>query len=310
MGDTCRSSFRDDIEVERHVQITLLPSSDLLTLHRSSVSTLVQKDRMKTLIRTSRRATARSLCVVLSLCLAGSAAAADIRVFSSGAPAEVEKVLAAEFARESGHRVVFTVANPAIIQQHLSGGQTPNIVILPAPLIDSLAKTGVLRPTSRVDLARVGIGLVVREGAPLPDVSTADAVRTTLLRARSIVIPDPAGGGQTGAALVRMIAQLGIAEAIKPKLTLRQAIAGGVALVAKGEVDLGMFNISEVLPVKGVTLAGPLPSELQSYIVFAAAIHTDCTSVAAAENFIKLLSAPAAREHWRAGGLESMAGGS
>ena len=253
---------------------------------------------------------ARSLCVVLSLCLAGSAAAADIRVFSSGAPAEVEKVLAAQFARESGHRVVFTVANPAIIQQNLSGGQTPDIVILPAPLIDSLAKTGVLRPTSRVDLARVGVGLVVREGAPLPDVSAADAVRTTLLRARSIVIPDPAGGGQTGAALVRMIAQLGIAEAVKPKLTLKQAIAGGVALVAKGEVDLGMFNISEVLPVKGVTLAGPLPSELQSYIVFAAAIHTDCTSPAAAETFIKLLSAPAAREHWRAGGLESMAGGS
>jgi molybdate transport system substrate-binding protein len=86
-----------------------------------------------------------------------------------------------------------------------------------------------------------------------------------------------------------------------------QAIAGGVALVANGEVELGMFNISEVLSVKGVTLAGPLPSELQSYIVFAAAIHADSTSVAAAEGYIKLLSGSAAREHWTAGGLESMA---
>jgi molybdate transport system substrate-binding protein len=247
--------------------------------------------------------------MALSIWLAGGAAAADIRVFSSGAPAEVERVLAAQFARESGHRVVFTVANPAIVQQKLSGGETPDIVILPAPIIDSLAKADVLRPTSRVDLARVGVGLVVREGAPLPDISTVDAVRTTLLHARSIVIPDPAGGGQTGAALARMLAQLGIAEALKPKLTLMQAIAGGVALVAKGEVELGMFNISEVLPVKGVTLAGPLPSELQSYIVFAAAIHVDSTSAAAAGSFIKLLSAPAAREHWKAGGLESMAGG-
>jgi molybdate transport system substrate-binding protein len=265
---------------------------------------------MKSLVRASQRGTARGLCVALSMCLAGNAAAADIRVFSSGAPAEVEKVLAAQFARESGHRVLFTVSNPAIIQQKLSSGEPPDIVILPAPVIDSLVTAGVLRPTSRVELARVGVGLVVRVGAPLPDISTADAVRTTLLHARSIVIPDPAGGGQTGAVLARMIAQLGIAGTVNPKLTLRQAIAGGVALVAHGEAELGMFNISEVLPVKGVTLAGPLPSELQSYIVFAAAIHSGSTATAAAEAFVKLLSGPAAREHWKAGGLESMASGS
>jgi molybdate transport system substrate-binding protein len=264
---------------------------------------------MKTLIGASQRNTARGVCVALAVCLAGSATAADIRVFSSGAPAEVEKVLAAQFTRESGHRVVFTVANPAIIQQKLSGGEAPDIVILPAPIIDSLVKTGMLRPAG-VDLARVGVGLVVRDGAPLPDISTADGVRTALLRARSIVIPDPAGGGQTGAALARMMTQLGIADAVKPKLTLMQAIAGGVDLVAKGEIELGMFNISEILPVKGVTLAGALPPALQSYIVFAAAIHAGSTSVAAAEDYIKLLSAPAAREHWRAGGLESMAPGS
>jgi molybdate transport system substrate-binding protein len=168
----------------------------------------------------------------------------------------------------------------------------------------------VLGPASRVDLARVGVGLVVREGAPLPDISTADGVRTALLRARSIVIPDPAGGGRTGAALARMMTQLGIADAVKPKVTMMQAIAGGVELVAKGEVELGMFNISEILPVKGVTLVGALPPALQSYIVFAAAIHAGSTSVAAAEDYIRLLSAPAAREQWRAGGLESMASGS
>jgi molybdate transport system substrate-binding protein len=172
-----------------------------------------------------------------------------------------------------------------------------------------LVKTGMLRPAG-VDLARVGVGLVVRDGAPLPDISTADGVRTALLHVRSIVIPDPAGGGQTGAALARMMTQLGIADAVKPKLTLMQAIAGGVDLVAKGEIELGMFNISEILPVKGVTLAGALPPALQSYIVFAAAIHAGSTSVAIAEDYIRLLSAPAAREHWRAGGLESMASGS
>jgi molybdate transport system substrate-binding protein len=182
-------------------------------------------------------------------------------------------------------------------------------VILPAPIIDSLVRTGVLRPAGRVDLARVGVGLVVRDGAPLPDISTADGVRTTLLRTRSIVIPDPAGGGQTGAALARMMTQLGIADAVKPKVTLMQAIAGGVELVAKGEVELGMFNISEILPVKGARLVGPLPSELQSYITFAAAIPAGNAAPAPAQAFIKSLSGPGAREHWKAGGLESLGGG-
>ena len=239
-----------------------------------------------------------------------TAGAADIRVFSSGAPAEVAKQLVAKFGQESGNRVLFTVANPAVIQQKLAAGETPDIVILPVPIIESLERAGVLRPGSRVDLARVGVGVVVREGAPLPDISSVEAVRKLLLAARSIVYPDPAGGGQTGPALARMIAQLGVEDAVKPKLTLRQAITGGVELVARGEVEIGMFNISEVLPVKGVALVGPLPPQLQSYIVFAAAVRAGSAAPAPAQAFIEVMSAPAAREHWKAGGLESMRSGS
>jgi molybdate transport system substrate-binding protein len=240
----------------------------------------------------------------------GAAGAADIRVFSSGAPAGVAKQLAAKFGQESGNRVLFTVANPAVIQQKLAAGETPDIVILPVPIIESLERAGVLRPGSRVDLARVGVGVVVREGAPLPDISSVEAVRKLLLAARSIVYPDPAGGGQTGPALARMIAQLGVEDAVKPKLTLRQAITGGVELVARGQVEIGMFNISEVLPVKGVALVGPLPPQLQSYIVFAAAVHAGSAAPSPAQAFIEVMSAPAAREHWKAGGLESMRSGS
>jgi molybdate transport system substrate-binding protein len=239
-----------------------------------------------------------------------AAGAADIHVFSSGAPADVAKELAAKFTQESGHRVLFSVANPAVIQRKLAAGETPDIVILPVPVVESLERAGVLRPGTRVELARVGVGVVVREGAPLPDISSVDTVRRLLLAARSIVFPDPAGGGQTGPALMRMIAQLGVDDTVKPKLTLRQAIAGGVELVARGEAEIGMFNISEVLPVKGVTLVGPLPPQLQSYIVFAAAIHGGSAALAPAQAFIELMSAPAAREHWKAGGLESMRSGS
>jgi molybdate transport system substrate-binding protein len=236
--------------------------------------------------------------------------AADVRVFSSGAPADVAKLLADKFTRDTGHRVEFTVANPAGIQQKLTSGETPDSVLLPSPVVDSLDKAGALRPGSRTDVARVGVGVVVREGAPRPDISTIDAVRKMLLDARSIIYPDPAGGGVTGPALARMIERLGITDTVRPKITLRQAITGGVELVAKGEVELGLFNISEVLPVKGVTLVGPLPGDLQSYIVFTAAIHAGATAPGPAAAFIKLLAAPAAREHWKTGGLESIRGGS
>jgi molybdate transport system substrate-binding protein len=170
-----------------------------------------------------------ALCAIslTPLTVACTAAADEIRVLSSGAPAEIVKHLAAKFASESGHRILATVANPATILQKLSGGETPDIVVAPAPVVDSLAKSGTLLPDSQVDLARVGVGVVVREGAPRSEISTVDAVRRMLVGARSIVYPDPAGGGQTGAALARMIDRMGLTEIVKPKLTLRQAIAGG-----------------------------------------------------------------------------------
>jgi molybdate transport system substrate-binding protein len=241
---------------------------------------------------------------------ASASLAADLRVFSSGAPAGVAKVLADRFTRETGDRVAFTVANPAGIQEKLKSGETPDIVLLPSPVVDRLEKSGALRPASRTNVARVGVGVVVRAGAPRPDVSTADAVRKLLLDARSIVCPDPVGGGVTGPALARMMERLGIADAVRPKITLRQAITGGVELVARGEIELGLFNISEVLPVKGVTLVGPLPADLQSYIVFSAAIHAGSAVPGPAAAFIKVLSAPEAREQWKTGGLESIGGGS
>ena len=252
----------------------------------------------------------RTLAFAASVLSSNAGTAADIRVFSSGAPSQVAKTLAGTFSTESGHRVLFTVGTPGAIRQRLASGETPDVVVLPRPAVDALEKTGALQRGSRIDLARVGIGVVVREGAPLPDISTVDAVRRMLLAARSIVHTDPAGSGFAGKAVVRMIAQMGIADAIKPKVTIMQAIDGGVVLVAKGDAEVGMFNISEIMPVKGVKLVGPLPPEVQNYIVFTAAIHSGSPSPEPAQAFIRYLSSPAARERWSAGGLESLRGGS
>lgn len=236
-----------------------------------------------------------------------SSQAADIRVFTSGAPAEVQKVLAGPFTETTGHRVLFTVGNLAAIQEKLSA-ERADVAVLPAPAIETLVKSGKLRAASRLNLARVGIGVAVRQRATLPDVSTVDAVRKTLLEARSIVHPDPRGGGFTGAHIARMIERLGIADAVRPKVTLLFAIGGGVAAVAKGDAEIGLFNISEILPVGGVTLAGALPVELQNYITFAGALHVDSAAPEPAAEFLRALSDPKAREAWSAGGFEALGG--
>ena len=250
-----------------------------------------------------------ALCVAALLTFVGSpAAAAEISVFSSGAPSAVLKVLAVAFARETGTQVEFTVGTPGDLQNKLAAGATPDLVVAPAPVIERLEKAGTLKAGSRVDLARVGIGVVVRAGAPKPDISTVDAMRKMLLDAKSIVYSNPDGSGFAGKAVARMIEQMGIADAVKPKLTIMQAIDGGVDLVAKGKAEVGLFNISEILPVQGVALAGPLPASAQSYIVFAAALHAGSRSPGPAQAFVKLATDPATRAQWSAGGLESMSG--
>jgi molybdate transport system substrate-binding protein len=236
------------------------------------------------------------------------AAAADIAVFSTGAPSVVLKELSVPFARDTGNRVTFTVATPGELQKKLAAGETPDLVVMPAPVVERLQKAGVLQAGSRVDLARVGIGIAVRAGTPKPDVSTVDAVKRLLLEAKSIVHTDPNGSGFAGRAVARMIEHMGIADLIKPKLTIMQAIDGGVDLVAKGQAEVGLFNISEILPVKGVVLAGPLPPQVQGYIVFAAALHAANKAPAPAQAFVKLATDPISRAQWQAGGLEAMTG--
>jgi molybdate transport system substrate-binding protein len=136
-------------------------------------------------------------CAILaaSLAVTPTAGAAEIRVLSTGAPAEIVKHLAAKFAPESGHRILVTVANPATILQKLSAGETPDIVVAPASVIDSLVKSGTLLAGSRVDLARVGVGVVVREGARRPRFQPRTRCgECSWARARSFIPIRPAAG--------------------------------------------------------------------------------------------------------------------
>jgi molybdate transport system substrate-binding protein len=224
--------------------------------------------------------------------------AAELRVFSTGAPSAAAKVIAAKFSAETGHTVAFTVGPLATIQQKLAAGEQADVVIVPTTLIAALENEGKLRVRSSVNVARVGIGIVVREGAPRPDVATLASIRKLLVDAPAIAYPDPES--VVGKAITHMIEQMGIADVVKPKVTLSYAITGGVNLVADGKVDVGLFIISEILPVKGVTLVGPLPAEFQSYIVFDAAITSDdAASTPAASHRGAFRAQPRERHGWQ-----------
>jgi molybdate transport system substrate-binding protein len=254
---------------------------------------------------------ATGACAIAMLAFIGTApvaGAADIHVYSTGAPAMAAKTVAEDFAKTTGHRLTFTVGQPATIESDLDTGAKADVVILPAPVVAMLGGTGALRAGSAVDLARVGIGVVVRTGASAPDIANAAAIRKLLLEAHSIVYPDPtSGGGSAGRAIAHMIEEMGLTETIRPKLTRASAIGGGVALVAGGNVEVGLFNISEILPIQGVQLVGPLPAELQNYIVFSAAIPARNSAPEPATAFIQALAAPAARDAWRNAGMEPVA---
>jgi molybdate transport system substrate-binding protein len=234
--------------------------------------------------------------------------AAELRVYSGGAPQHTLKLLAPDLERTTGHRAAYTFAVVGDIQQRLQAGEPADVVLLPVPLIDTLEKAGKIRSGSRRLLARVGIAVVIREGAPKPDISTPQALRATLTQARAITHADPQAtpGGRHIAGL---LAQWGIAETPQRKISPRSAISGGAELIANGEIDIGLYLLSEMLAAKGVSVVGPLPAELQSYIVYGGAVLADSASSEAAAAFLAFVADPARQQQWQATGFESIARG-
>ncbi len=232
--------------------------------------------------------------------------AADLSVYSGGAPQDTLKTVAPEFEKATGHRLNFTFAVVGAIQQRLAGGEKADVVLLPVPLINALETAGKLRPDSKRLLARVGIAVVVREGAPKPDVSTSEALRATLSKARSMTHADPKAtpGGRHIAA---MLAQWGIADTPERRIVPRSAISGGAAFIANGEIEIGLYLLSEVKQVKGVAVAGMLPPAQQSYIVYAGAILAESTAPEPAAEFLKFIADPAMQPQWQATGFEAIA---
>lgn len=247
-----------------------------------------------------------SIAAVL-MSLAGMAAAADIRVLSVGAVQNAVRPLAVDFSKETGHKIVFTVGSPAVVAQKLKDGETFDAVIVSEPAMDALDKEGIVNPESRVRLANTGIAVAVRAGAPVPNLSTPEAFKEALLAAKSLVYGDPTLRNQSGEKAEQILAKAGLLDALKGKLRVVPGRAESQDLIAKGEVEMGLYNLSEIPESKGLKIAGPVPAPLQLTTTYEGALMSDGSVPQAAREFIRFLSEPDARAKWLAAKLEPLA---
>ena len=245
----------------------------------------------------------KALLGTMFLAAAFPAHAATLRVLSGGATLEVEKTLAAEFTKQTGTMIAFDSGTAGQVQQKVEAGDGADVVVASVAVIDMLDKEGKLKPGTKAMIARAGIGVAARAGAPKPDISTPDKFRAAMLAAKSVIYPDPASGASSGIAAAHVFERLGIAGQMAEKTKVQP---GGLTAerVASGEVELAIQNISELLPVKGVVVVGPLPVELQTYTTYSAGVGAKSADPKAAQAFIAYLVRTGAAASWKAGGLE------
>jgi|GEM_PF-157328 len=246
-----------------------------------------------------------ALCFTSILLFAGTAGAALVNVVSSGGFAAAYRVLAPEFERTTGHTLVTgwgpSMGNtPDAVPARLRRGEAIDVVIMVGYALDDLIKQGKVVTDSRVDLARSGIGIAVRAGAPKPDISSVDALRRTLLAAKSIAYSDSASGVYVSTELLQ---RLGIADQVASKSRMIPAEPVG-AVIARGEAEIGFQQISELKPIAGIDLVGPLPPAVQKFTVFSAGIVAGAREPEAAKALITFLASPAAAAVIRDRGME------
>ncbi|MBI2371341.1 MAG: substrate-binding domain-containing protein, partial [Deltaproteobacteria bacterium] len=232
-----------------------------------------------------------------------AAQAAEVKVLSAGAVRKVVTDLAEAFRRETGHTVTLTFGTVGAVREKLRAGEPADVLIMTDAAIDELARQGAVAPGTRTDLARAGIGVGVREGAPRPDISTPEALKQTLLAAKSLVYMDPARGATSGIHFAGVLQRLGIAEAVKGKSRLWPS-GYAAEVVAKGEAELVVHQISEILPVKGVTLVGPLPRDLQKLTIYSAGLAARSAAPEAARAFIAFMARPSFKGKFAEAGLD------
>jgi len=229
-----------------------------------------------------------------------SAEAAEIRVLSSNALKSALEEIAPQFEKASGHKLVFVWGAAVPLRGQIEKGEVVfDATILNTPGIDALIEQAKLDKATRTPLARSSVGVAVRKGAPKPDISTTEAFKTALRNAKSIAYVEQ---GATGIYLKELFVRLGIADELKSKIKLAPTAAAD--FIARGEAEIGMTQISEILPFPGADLVGPLPADIQLYTSFAGANSAAAKQPDAGKAFLKFLVTPDTAKVMKAKGLE------
>jgi molybdate transport system substrate-binding protein len=234
------------------------------------------------------------------------AASIEIKVLSTTAMKMVFEALAARFERETGNRFAVSLGPSSQLEKRIGEGEMADVAIIAKAGAADLTARGKLVSGSLVAVARSSIGIAVAKGALKPDIATPDAFKRALLAAKSIAVSKPVGGGQSGAHMAKVFEQLGIADAMAAKAQYGAGGAKGLAglVVLRGEAELGIQQMAELMAVDGIDVVGPLPDELQSVTLFTAVIPAAANYPDAGRALIDFLVTPAAKSVIKARGLE------
>jgi molybdate transport system substrate-binding protein len=240
--------------------------------------------------------------LLLAPALSAPVAAAEIKVINANALSVAMREIAADFTKQTGHTVTYVGVSPGQIDQRIKAGEKYDIIINSTDSVKAYESQGVVR--ARHAFARVGIGLAVKEGRKL-DLSTVDSTRKALLDAKSLMHSDSTGGGLSGINAAKVLANLGIADAVKPKLVLSGGgLDTGQARIASGEIEIGIFNLSEIPRAPGVVRAGSVPAAVQVYINYDSSVAASSTVTDAALALIQFWTRPQTKPVWDKAGLE------
>jgi molybdate transport system substrate-binding protein len=243
----------------------------------------------------------RSIAAVAPLLLLSSPAqSAEIKLLASGAVKEAYLELLPAFERASGHSVKAAWSNTTDIRKRVAGGEVADLVILGNNGTEALIKDGKLAASTRAAFAKSGIYVAVRAGASAPDIGSADALKRSVLAAKSVAY----SGGASGTYIVTMFQKLGIYDDVKAKAVVTKPNEPVGGRVARGDAEIGFHQQSELIPVTGIDIVGPLPPEIQEITVFSGALHSAAKEADAAGALIRFLTAPAAAGTLKKHGLE------
>ena len=245
--------------------------------------------------------TARALAIAVVLLASVAGQADEIRVLTGNAVSAPQKRAADVFAARTGHTISFFSTNPSIIQQKVEASEPFELYVIPSSFVPAYEKAGKIVPGSARLLARVGVGVAAKENGPKLDFSTPEAFRKMLLDAKAVTYSDAASGGLSALSVQKVLQTMGLTDVVKAKAVIK---AQGQELIATGEVDFGLFNVSEIPRAKGVILAGALPPAIQAYLDYDAAIPASNAKPGPAKDFAAFLASPEAKAFWVAIGID------